>query len=1070
MAEPAAVIQPQAYDDTGAPIAPDALPSALAAGKARFQQGARVYAQNAAGQLVTIAAEDVGHPGYTILTPAQAEHALAKKQHGEGVGNLAKAAAAGAARGLTLGASDAALTAIGGDSTRRALKGLREANPITSGVSEVAGAVAPVLLSGGSAAPVAAAGEAGALARVGGAAAGAVRAAGIVPRAVAGAGSLVERGVARGLAALGADGATLAGRVGATALKMGAQGAVEGALYGGAQAANDAVLNGDQITAEKIVAGMGHGALFGGAAGAGLGAAGALGSAAASKLIPKRAALEQLSREQAGRAAGFKASDYKALVGRARGQAAEDRIAATLDDLRNYEIKTGELAGQRILQPADSAEEILARVTHAKNETAAALGGLKDEISEGMQSAGYHPDIAALRRRIEENVFSPAAEGATPSIHRRIQKAREELAALEAMPAEPGASLAAEAPKPYAYEGQARPFDEVADAVEKSLSKAERHMVWDYTTTSYKQMNEAARDPSGFLKQWGSPTGLAEKQVRNAQLQTILEKEVAEGRVFRGELERIMDVPEATLQRWLEDGALSNESFWSTTANPEEFAKTLLGSGAQKYNVRLHITHADAVPVAKFSKVAAEQEAIIPPGRTFFVNKEETIDGVRNIWIEQVHSSEPSLAHRGLPVALRDSVSAEAQAPAAPLTFRQVDQMRQRLRETFQPPPVRGGGLPPPAPKNAAYLEGAEREIAAFLKEEAGKFLARAGEDPNAYNELNRRYHSFRQLEDVGTKATAHNLGNRMVSPSDHALGVASFLGALSTGNVGALGAMGAGAAATVANKLLRERGNSVVADMARRAAEMDNNIDRVAQVLAGKAERAKAPTLAAALEGENLRETYERTANRVRDLAVPQAAQAHIAALVPEVAAQYPLAGAAISTKLLQIYQQLQAKLPQSHVSTGATLTPLAVRERVAPGAMRSFLANVRGALEPEKVIGELAHGVVDREAVAALKTAHPLTFAQLRSKVADYVSERQDELPYKQRVMLSMTFDFIGDETLQPATLAGLQQTAQALSVAEHLQDQQMVKPKSGHSSGPNKAATAMTLPAQAAFSGDM
>lgn len=863
MAEPARrdLVQAPVFDAEGKPVAPELAAEAVATGKGFYQQGARVYARNHRGEVVTVDAADATRPGYQVLSQAELERAQLQREYGEGVGNVALAGTAGAARGLTLGASDAVLSGIGGDDTRRALKGLREANPVTSAAGEIVGAVAPVLLTSGGAAPA----TAGSLARAGAGTAQAVRAAGVLPRAVAGVGSLVERGVARGLAGMGYEGTTLAGRVGAGALKLGLQGATEGALYGAAQAANDSVLNGDAITAEKIVAGMGHGALFGGALGAGLGAVGPLATAAASKFVPKKEALQRVARDQALDAAGFTGPQRGKLMGRLHGEAGQARIDATADDLLHTVLETGERKGQRVLQPGANVGETLERISQAKNEFGARLGGLKDEISDRMAAAGEAPSIDRFFRRVKEEVTGPLFAS-------KIQGARSQARAVE------------------------------------------------------------------------------------RQLQTLVDE----------------------------------------------------------HATRLAAAQGDAAAIARIE--AGEVPAMAP-------------------------------------------------------TFRELEQVRAALRDVFQPKAPPTGGLPPPPPKSAQYLEKTERILADVLKEDAGRFLAKVGENPNAYNELNRQFSSFAKLESVAAKAEQMQLGRRAISPSDHALGVASFLGALSTGNVGALGAMGMGGAASVANKLLRERGNSLVADMARRASELDTSIDRVAQVLAGKAERAKAPALGAALQGENLRETYERTANRVRELATPQAAQAHISSLIPEVAAQYPLVGTSVSTKLLQIYQQLQAKLPQNHVSTGTTLTPMAARERVPPGAMRSFLANVRGALEPERVIAELEHGTVDREAIEALKIAHPLTFAQLRSKVADYVSERQDELPYKRRVMLSMTFDFVGDETMEPATLAGLQETAQALTVAEQIQDANMVKPPSGGGPhGTTKASKAMTLPAQAAISGEM
>jgi hypothetical protein len=549
MAEPAPYVQPQAYDEAGAPIAADALPQAVAEGKARFQKGAKVFARNATGELVTIAPEDVGHPGYSVLTPAQVQQAYNQKQYGEGVGNVAKAGAAGAARGLTLGASDAVLTGIGGEDTRRALKGLREANPITSTVSEVAGAAAPVLLSGGAGA----AAEAGNAARLVDAGAAAVRGAGVLPRLVAGAGSIVERGAARGLEALGVEGTTLAGRALQGAVKLGARGAAEGALYGGAQAANDAVLNGDEITAEKVVAGMGHGALFGGVTGAGLGAGGALLSGVASKLAPKAETLEQLSREQALKSVA-KGSDIRRLAGRAVGEAAQGRLDATADDLLHYTFETGPLKGERVMVPGRNTEELLERLTLAKNETGARLGGLKDELSEQMAASGASPDVGEFLRRVKAEVTDPLLKSNVPGVRANVR------------------------------------------AVDRQL---------ELVRQSY----------------------------------------------------------EASL----------------ASANPEQMA----------------------------------------------------------------------------------------------MSFRQLDDLRGDLRSVFQPKAPPGGGVPPPAPKSAQYLEKTERILSDYLKESATDFLAKAGENPNAYNELNRQYSSFSKLEQIAGKNANQALGNRMISPSDHALGMA---------------------------------------------------------------------------------------------------------------------------------------------------------------------------------------------------------------------------------------------------------------------------------------------------------
>jgi len=967
-AAPAPFVQPEAYLADGTPVAPDAIPEAVAKGQAFFKKGTRVAARNSEGQVVTIAAEDVGHPGYTVLSPAEVEQARTQKQYGEGLGNVAKATAAGAARGLTLGASDAVLSGIGGDDTRKALKGLREANPISSTAGEVGGALAPLVLSSGSSA---AATGTGLAARAGGVGSTAVRTLGAGHRAIAGVGSLVERGAARGLEALGATGETALGRIGASGVKLASRGAAEGALYGGAQAASDSVLNGDDITAEKIVAGMGHGALFGGALGGALGLGGSALAEGAAKLVPKKEALQQLAREQAGRAFGFKASDNFRLAGRRTGKAAEERIALTQEDMLNAKIQTGEFAGQRVMQPGANVEENLARLSIAKQEATARLSGLKDELSEGMAAQGANPNVGEFLRRVDDDVFKQALKSNSPGVRGEVR------------------------------------------AAERELSIIRQKMARD-------ELNEIGLENTRYLRD-----GLREDSAASMR------------RAFAGatpEEANAIALGLAPVKEGL-PGVGPRGGFGGPAKNRLDPVR-----------VELYPGEAPALGDGRHRMMAAKEA-----GADSIMAKVVRYDGEGNVLGEELR-----------PISI-------AAQPAPSMSFRELDQFRQDLASRIYPKAPPTGGIPAPPPKGAEQLMKVERMLADYLKEEAGVFLAKVGENPNAYNEANRIFSSLNKIEQVATKAVGRNMGNRMVSPSDHALGLTSALGAMATGNVGALGAMGYGAAGALANKLLRERGNSLVADLARRASETDNIIQTAAKSLAGSAEKVKAPVFASAFTGESLANQYQRTAERVRELAQPAVAMQHVSGSIQEVAAQYPNVGAAVSRKLLGIYQQLAAKLPQSHTDTGSTLTPLAIKSRIPPVAMQRFMSDVKGALEPERVISELGRGVIDRNAIESLKQAHPLLFQQLRKQVAEVVQERQDEVPFKRRVMLSMVFDFEGDSSLNPQRMAGLQEVAQSLSVEDAAKDAQMIKPKTAEP-GKSKTPGSFNLPSQSALNGDM
>jgi len=145
-----------------------------------------------------------------------------------GASGALKATGAGLARGASLGLSDIAARAIGGDQAAADLSGYREENPGLSFGSEFAGALLPAVVSGGGSAPASLAARAG--------------------RAVA----------------TGAEESL--GRVGGAAVG----GAAEGALFGAGTGVSELALSDDKLTMERAASVLSSNALFG----AGLGAAG----------------------------------------------------------------------------------------------------------------------------------------------------------------------------------------------------------------------------------------------------------------------------------------------------------------------------------------------------------------------------------------------------------------------------------------------------------------------------------------------------------------------------------------------------------------------------------------------------------------------------------------------------------------------------------------------------------------------------------------------------------------------------------------------------------------------------
>lgn len=193
--------------------------------------------------------------GYRLAAASEVAKEDERLKYGVGVGNELAAFGEGGLSGATLGLSDVAAKALDADYAAGLAK-RREYNPISAGLGEAAGVIGSMAVTGG------AAGAIGAPAR------GVMR---------------LGQGIAEGIE--GAVGATsVLGKAAQAGLAYGVSGAAEGALYGAAKTATDDYLRDHEITAERIIAGAGTGALWGGALGGAMGAGGSLLGSGAKKL------------------------------------------------------------------------------------------------------------------------------------------------------------------------------------------------------------------------------------------------------------------------------------------------------------------------------------------------------------------------------------------------------------------------------------------------------------------------------------------------------------------------------------------------------------------------------------------------------------------------------------------------------------------------------------------------------------------------------------------------------------------------------------------------------------------
>lgn len=261
----------QVFDpETGAPlmVAEKDVPALAAQGKVTFQKGQQLPLQDSAGVAGTVPAEQAQQAfqqGYGVQPEEQRAQDAMRSQYGDTSGEI-KAALAGAARGVSLGTSDLALTKMGVVDPET-LEYLKKANPGISTASEIAGAALPALASDGGST----------IAEIAGA-----TPAGLVPRA----GEAIAERVG---AALGsAPTQTLAAKIAKAAAARSAGSAIEGSLYSAGNALSEASLGDPDSNAHHVAAEIGMGALIGGIFG--VGAEGA--SMGLSKLLGKRVSQE----------------------------------------------------------------------------------------------------------------------------------------------------------------------------------------------------------------------------------------------------------------------------------------------------------------------------------------------------------------------------------------------------------------------------------------------------------------------------------------------------------------------------------------------------------------------------------------------------------------------------------------------------------------------------------------------------------------------------------------------------------------------------------------------------------
>lgn len=357
----------------------------------------------------------------------------------------------------------------------------------------------------------------------------------------------------------------------------------------------------------------------------------------------------------------------------------------------------------------------------------------------------------------------------------------------------------------------------------------------------------------------------------------------------------------------------------------------------------------------------------------------------------------------------------------------------------------------------------------------AGELLAKNAETPenasaiaslrDEWKAAKEDFADFRTVADGLEEELVRREKNRFISPSDYGAGGAAggtlaLLTGMATGSVGlgALTGYGVGAVNSFAHKLIRERGSGVIAKMADRIAKSEIRNTQAARVLAGLekpsrlAVRAETQRRNAEQRSERFKSSLEHVQRFNQD---PEYADAHLRAAFGEIASEQPEVAQRMMMGLGADMAYLASVAPQGMSNGAKSFTPLKEKPSYTKDQQKRFLSVVQALSDPGSVAEDLAEGDIDLDAITALKVRRPREYADLREKVMLACAEREDELPYKRVNFLSLAFDFAGDESHEPGTIAAIQASVP-----------QPQHPGPNSTAIPPDAGESLTLPNQAAL----
>ncbi len=947
------------------------------------------------------------------------------------VGGVVGAAAAGAARGVTLGLSDAAMVGLGGEGMRKQLQKAQKHAPVASAGGEVAGMLAPALFTGG------ASGGASALGRAG-------RAATVVSRGATAAAETGGRLAERGIVGLGAaEGGNVAG-----AARVLATNAIEGGAQGIGQAISDASIKGEPLEVEKIIAHGGKAALLGaglggtlhgtmGLAKAGVSKAGGAikegvtnaAEAAREKLVNKIAGSLEADAAAAGvkvegavadAAAGVEAKAAGAVPGAptmgiedAKGKLREFLSSASKGDIAAMERQGSDFFSKRVAEQIgiDTNGKSVAELNKliADKQSISSLVGTSERAQKKLEK--LTKDAHAMLPELIENDLRAAA-----GLERGATMSRELMA-------ETAPKLKAAAGDQM--EGILKKFDDAAAgdvAKMPSLKTAAQRIDEEISAPLLAE----ARTTMAEGAPRGLDGGVRKRVVRD--LEDYLEQYRATGTVSHKEMHDI--------RKFLDEGINFDAKSKAEIVKSKAFknARDILDEELVKAGDRAQglVGGESALEwQAAKNKWAASNVIAENAERGASKDSKNRVFGLS----EQLGASRGGAIGTATGAALGSIVpvfgtaaggllgglaGSHLGAYAAGMTRRYGDQVISKVaREAGTDGILRSAMNETDRlldAKLGTYLGEKGIQGAAAAKNKLGDLLEKAGVESGQAA--------------VKATETGAKVDKAAVRAADAAERTATRTEEKIASQVSKLEEEAKAAAPGQVRRALlekvvaaKEAGAAKVAAIREKAAELGERAGRVRKALPG------APALAVEADRVQGRaaasrdEEYQKTRQRYADLAQ---SPGRIAEATASVRVARPDLAKGLDAKLMEIAKYVDSKAPLSTRGIGA-LTPNTVPDAVSPGQQAQFLEMVKAAQDPLSVLDDLAAGRATATQLRTIRDLYPALHADIVERVVNKLADRKEPLPYKQRLEIGLLIGAPTDASLEPAFIASTQATFQ-------------------------------------------